>query len=75
MANKIGEWFLIGVIVVLVLILIVGLSGLLTMWAWNTFIVYMFGLKTIGFWQAIALNVLLSLVRGVKADFGKKKDA
>lgn len=75
MANKIGEWFLICVIAVVILVIVIALSGLLTMWAWNTFIVYMFGLKTIGFWQAIALNVLLSLVRGVKADFGKKKDA
>lgn len=75
MVNKIGEWFLIGVIVVIIVTAVIALSAFLTMWAWNIFIVYVFGLKTIGFLQALALNMLIGVVRVSYNAGAKKKDA
>jgi hypothetical protein len=48
-------------IVFLVSVLVIGLAALwalVTWWAWNIVIPYLFGLKTISLIQAFALNLL-----------------
>jgi hypothetical protein len=53
-------------------ITIIALIGIwlipfLTMVCWNNVIPYLFGLKTIGFWQAVCLNGLTCILLGVVA--------
>jgi hypothetical protein len=67
--EKIG----LGVIVVPLVIIIIGLLLILpAWWAWNIFMVSIFGLPTINFWQAVALVVLTGLVRAININNNKK---
>lgn len=43
-------------------VFIAALLGLPVMWLWNALMPEIFGLKTIGFWQAVGLNVLCSIL-------------
>lgn len=49
----------IGSLIVLVLVLIV-LAPAVCMWLWNWLMPDLFGLQTIGYWQALGLMVLSS---------------
>lgn len=50
------------VVVVLFLGFVALLMGLPLMWLWNWLMPGLFGLKTIGFWQAVGLNFLSSIL-------------
>jgi len=41
---------------------LVALSALLTMWAWNLVVAGLFHGPVLGFWHAVAVNVLAGLV-------------
>lgn len=43
-------------------VLAVFFMGFPTMWLWNTLMPDIFGLKTIGFWQAVGLNMLAGIL-------------
>ncbi len=49
-------------VVVLFLVFAALLMGLPLMWLWNWLMPELFGLKTIGFWQAVGLNFLSSIL-------------
>ena len=53
----------IGAILLIALLFLVG--PFITAWAWNTTMPYIFGLKTIGWVQAFALQLLGGIVRAV----------
>lgn len=54
-----------AVLVIVVVIAVFGLSGWLTMWAWNIVMPFLFNLPVINFWQAIGINVLIGLFKGI----------
>lgn len=53
----------------LLVFLVVGglllLSSFLTMWAWNVFMVGVFHLPAVNFWQALAFNLLANAFRAI----------
>lgn len=49
-------------LVIGVLLLYAALLGFPLMFLWNVLMPELFGLKTIGFWQAVGLNVLCSIL-------------
>ncbi len=56
-----GLWFLIGLPIFLLLL---GLGSLIFMLLWNALIPGIFGLKLIGYWQALGLLVLARILFG-----------
>ena len=55
-----------GIAVLGLIAIILGLGAFVTMWAWNMVVAGIFHGPSIGIWQALAVNVLLSIVgRGV----------
>lgn len=46
--------------------ILIGVLALLmaypTMWAWNYVMPYLFGLKTLSFWQAFSINFLANML-------------
>lgn len=59
-----------------VILLVAGLSLLMaypTMWAWNYVMPYLFGFKTLSFWQAFCVNYLAgTLIRSTQTNNNKK---
>jgi hypothetical protein len=49
-------------VVVGIIALVAVLMALPTMWLWNRLMPEIFGLKTIGFWQALGLNLLCGIL-------------
>lgn len=68
----------IGMIAVVLLIavpLVLGIAALgawITMWAWNIFLVAIFHLPAINFWQALGANLLLWTIKGLVSVTYKK---
>lgn len=56
-----SDWIKISLIVLAVLAIII-LSPAFTMWLWNWLMPEIFGLITIGYWQALGLMCLSSLL-------------
>ena len=55
---------LLGIVIgIPLIILVVWLSTWCTQWAWNTFMVPIFKLPAITWWQALALGVLTGLFK------------
>ena len=55
--------------IILVVVGFVGLvfiSSFVTRWAWNEAMPYLFSLPVINYWQALALNVLVTSLRGFR---------
>lgn len=56
-------------LVVALAIVIWGMISLvgafITMWAWNLVMPAVFGLSVITYWQALAVNLLVGLVKGI----------
>ena len=53
-----------GTLVIIGIIVLAFLLSLPTMWTWNYVMPYLFGFKTIDWTQALALNILSSIVLG-----------
>lgn len=66
-----GEQLLVVLLVLPILAGAIALSAWLTAWAWNVFMPSVFGLPQIGFWQAFALTVLITSLKGLFSS-GKK---
>jgi len=50
------------------------LLGLPVMWLWNSTVPEIFGLGTIGFWQAVRLNILCAILfKGASASSSSSK--
>lgn len=68
---KIGGVVLGLVAVAVVLSLVLGLP---VMWLWNSTVPEIFGLGTIGFWQAVRLNILCAILfKGASASSNSSK--
>lgn len=67
---------MVWILIVLVAILIAGLvafSGWLTMWAWGIVLVPLLHWPAITFWQAVGVNVLLTVIGRVFRGIATRK--
>lgn len=62
------------IIAVVVVILYALLLALPVMWIWNYLMPDLFGLKEIGFWQALCLNLLCGFLFKDSSSSSKDKD-
>lgn len=63
---------LLGIAAVIGSIIVIALLMTLPVWwAWNTFAPSVFGWSSIGFWQALALSILLSAMGSSSSSSGK----
>lgn len=61
-AEEIGQGLGAGCVMAIVLWTLVVIWALPTMWLWNWLMPYLFNLPTIGFWQALGLNALTTIL-------------
>ena len=73
METILGCLFIILIFLVLVPA-VSAISAWITMWAWNMFMVSVFHLPAITFWQAFALWLLLGMIKGIFSVTVNKKE-
>ena len=54
-------------------VLFVALFGLVVMWLWNWLMPALFGLKVIGYWQALGLVILCRILFGGRGLMGRHR--
>jgi hypothetical protein len=70
---KICGYILIAILIALLIILAFIVGGWITMWAWNLVMPVLFHLQTINLMQGIAIDVLISTIRGLLSVTVNKK--
>lgn len=60
--ERVISWLGIMVVAALIGAIIAAAAGLPLMWLWNWLMPSIFGLPTIGFWQAVGLNLLTTIL-------------
>lgn len=63
--NKVAPIGVIVTLFIVIFLVALALTALLTMWAWNLVMPFLFHLPQIGFWMAVAIDILLGLIKPV----------
>lgn len=63
-------WFLKGIKIAVLVVLFIGIVGWLFMLLWNCLIPGIFGLKVLGYWEALGLLVLARIIFGGRGGWG-----
>lgn len=63
--NNVLAWIGGIVLVALLVAVIFGIGALVTMWAWNLVMPYLFHLPQINIWIALGINILIGMIKPV----------
>lgn len=62
-----------GVLAIFLVVVVCFISAIITEWAWNYVMPYLFHLPHVTFWQAFALNLLVAKLAPTVSNNGKSK--